>query len=453
MNSVAERELSLTQLERLILEAHTSEQKIINQTALWEANNELTKLMDNYDETMSDAEYVVKRDELFTRQKRFNDVIQKINNNTWNDRENPILIAKIADLNDSDKLKKTRDYYKYIYKQDANTTYISPITGGGNSLIFKLKDYLIKIIIISPEKGDHHIYKGKTIQTATEQDFNKEVRNQETVVSTFGDISPTIFYTDILNASQISFLKINNPSLKCGVIVMELVKTESLNSFMCRVINPKYRIRLDTMTTHHLVLFLNEDDDALKNSQETIKLLIAKYVAYLFCVGMIGICHGDYGFNNAIISKHNNLVLIDYGRSKNMTRDLTREWINNVFVFIRTPTKEKLLYLTQRLAQINLPIFTKEELTDEQIETYYGWFVNPDIIDDAIFTDVASILKEKRRYIDPRDTMGGKSKSKRTNKSKSKSKRTSKKNKKIGNKNKRTNKPKRKTNKDDKKII
>ena len=116
MNSVAERELSLTQLERLILEAHTSEQKIINQTALWEANNELTKLMDNYDETMSDAEYVVKRDELFTRQKRFNDVIQKINNNTWNDRENPILIAKIADLNDSDKLKKTRDYYKYIYK-------------------------------------------------------------------------------------------------------------------------------------------------------------------------------------------------------------------------------------------------------------------------------------------------------------------------------------------------
>lgn len=443
MNSVAESELSLTQLKRLINEAHTSEQKIINQTALEEATNELSKLMNNYDETMTDDEYNEKLAELDARRKRLSDVIQKINNNTWDDRENPILIAKIADLNDPDKLKKTRDYYKYIYKQDANTTYISPTTGGGNSLIFKLmltRGYLIKIIIISPEK-ENHKYKGKTIQTATEQDFNKEVRNQETVVSTISEhISPTIFYADILNASQISFLKINNPELKCGVIVMEFVNTESLNSFMCRVINPKYRIRLDTMTTQYLVLFLNEDgDDAFQNSQETIKLLIAKYVAYLFCVGMIGICHGDYGFNNAIISKHK-LVLIDYGRSKNMVSDLTREWLNKVLAFIRTPTKEDLLDLTQYLAQINKPIFIKEELTVEQIETYYGWFVNPDII-DAIFTDVVSILKEMRHYRVPRLVIGGKSKSKR------------KKNKKIGNKNKRTNKPKRKTNKGDKKII
>jgi hypothetical protein len=177
------------------------------------------------------------------------------------------------------------------------------------------------------------------------------------------------------------------------------------------------------MTTENLVLFLNSSSpsaSSFKNSQDTIKLLIAKYVAYLICVGMVGICHGDYGFNNAIVSKHE-LVLIDYGRSKNMVSDLTREWINNVLVFIRTPTNGNLLKLTQYLALINHSIFIKEGLTEDQIKTYYGWFVNPDII-GVIFTEVASILKEKQRYRDPRFAMGGKRKNKRTNKPKRKTK-------------------------------
>jgi len=439
MNSVNESEISREQLERLIREAHTSEQKIINQSALEKANNELIKLMNDEDNTMTDEEYENKRDEIFRIQKELN---QKITNKSLNDSETLALNAKIADLDDPVKIKKITDYFKYIYNQQ-RVVYISPTTGGGNSLIFKLtlttRDYLIKIVIISPEKKEY-LYKRKTILTATEQDFNKEVRNQETVGSSFSsyhnhNISPTIFYTEILKASQISFLNINNPFLKCGVIVMEHVKTETLNSFMCRMFNQIYdNSRLNMMTTENLVLFLKDDaegDDEFENSQDTIKLLIAKYVAYLICVGIVGICHGDYGFNNAIVSKHE-LVLIDYGRSKNMVSDLTREWINNVLVFIRTPTEENLLKLTQYLALINHSIFIKEELTEKQIETYYGWFVNPAII-GVIFTEVASILKEKQRYRDPRFAMGGKRKNK------------SRKTKNKGNKNKRTNKPKRKT--------
>ena len=353
-----------------------------------------------------------------------------------------------------------------------NAKYISPTTGGGNSLIFKTDNYLIKITIIDEKKRiydyrhKNRLLNSKNIQSTTEEEFEKEVVNQMLVYTSFmhHPMTPGISSAGILPADQIPFLKDSRMqnSIRCGLIVMELVSAETLYSFLYLAFSKTYgtalieRKHISDGLGYFLQLQINpqdlerktqdSDEFDLNNFQTTIKSLLASYVTYLICIGTVGICHGDYGFNNASVSG-NMLVVIDYGRSINMTSDLTGEWEAQTRIFFENPSKERLLFLTQNIAKINNDkIFTIYELSDEQIKDNYGWFVNPDII-GIIFNDVASNLRSilGNRRVAFANAMGVK----RTNKSK----RTSKKNKKIGNKNKRTNKPKRKTNKDDKKII